>query len=96
MLAEKLRQFRKCDSSDEMAPLLQEFANIADDASDRLRLAELTYTPLETILIYVKEDAEARYALNLADEWYESYLEDEGLEAENSREIDEVLYADRF
>ena len=96
MLAEKLRQFRKCDSSDEMAPLLQEFANIADDASYKLRSAELNYTNLETILIYVKEDAEARYALNLADEWYESYLEDEQHELEYSRELDEVLYADRF
>jgi hypothetical protein len=96
MLADKLKQFRKCDSTDEMAPLLQEFANIADDASDRLRLAELNYTPLESILLYVKEEAEARYALNLADEWYESYLEDEASELENSRELDEVLYADRF
>lgn len=96
MLAEKLRQFRKCDSSDEMAPLLQEFANIADDAADKLRSAQLTYTPLESILSYVKDEAEARYALNLADEWYESYLEDEQHELEYSRELDDVLYADRF
>ena len=96
MLAEKLKQFRKCESSDEMAPLLQEFANIADDASDRLRSAQLAYTPLETILSYVKDEAEARYALNLADEWYDSYLEDEALEAGNSKELDDVLYSDRF
>ena len=95
-LVEKLKQFRKCESSDEMAPLLQEFANIADDASARLKSAQLTYAHIETIFLYVKEDAEARYALNLADEWYDSYLEDEALEAENSRELDDVLYADRF
>ena len=43
-----------------------------------------------------KDEAEARYALNLADEWYDSYLEDEALEAGNSKELDDVLYADRF
>ena len=96
MIAEKIKQFRKCESTDEMAPLLQEFANIADDASDRLRSAQLTYAPIETILSYVKDEAEARYALNLADEWYDSYLEDEALEAGNSKELDDVLYADRF
>jgi hypothetical protein len=95
-LAVKLKQFRKCESSDEMAPLLQEFANIADDAHERVKKAELAYAPLESILLYIKEDAEARYALNLANEWYDSYLEDESLEAENSRELDNVLNADRF
>ena len=94
--AVKLKQFRKCESSDEMAPLLQEFANIADDAHEKVTRAELEYAPLENILLYIKEDAEARYALNLANSWYDSYLEDEALEAENSRELNDVLYADRF
>lgn len=94
--AVKLKQLRKCESSDEMAPLLQEFANIADDAHEKVTRAELEYAPLENILLYIKEDAEARYALNLANSWYDSYLEDEALEAENSRELNDVLYADRF